>query len=134
FRDCLFYLTRDAAELRPGGAVVGQGASFTIFYPVMKQPFDFVVSITETASGKACSGQGPLSVPYADIVAGIDVLAAVFAEFGMAELAFPGTQKAFADCERAVAMLLTEADGLTVFAGFTGTNAVSYCTSFGRKE
>lgn len=134
FRDCLFFLTGAEAELGAGGQIVGEGASYAIFYPVMKQPFDFVLSISQTGSEKACSGQGPRAVPFADIASGIDELAAVFTEFGLVELAFPGEQMAFADCDGAAAMLLTQADGLTVFAGFTGTNAVTYCTSFGRKE
>ncbi|MEM6277291.1 MAG: hypothetical protein AAF714_10100 [Pseudomonadota bacterium] len=132
--DCLMFLTDAGAELGVEGEVVGEGASYAIFYPVMKQPFDFVVSISETATEKACSGQGPLSVPYAEVTANTAELAAFFADYGMVELAFPGEQRAYADCDAAAAVLLTQGDGLTIFAGFTGTNAATYCMSFGRKE
>ncbi|MEM9855700.1 MAG: hypothetical protein AAF841_14825, partial [Pseudomonadota bacterium] len=132
--DCLAYLATGAVDPGEAGQIMGGGASFTAFYPVMKQPFDFVVAFSETGEERSCSGQGPVSVPSEQVAEELPAVAAFFAGYTMVELNFPAPNRAFADCARDIGMLLTDSGGLTVFAGFSGQNATTYCTSFGAKE
>ena len=135
-QDCLDHLTlQDAADLTQRGQALGTPPSFAIFYPELKQPHDFVVAVSSTPTGDyTCSGQGPVSVASADLEAELPGIAALAASYNMVELAFPAPNRAFADCEGLTSVLLNDTGGTTVFAGFVGANAQTYCTAFGVKE
>ncbi|MEM1301953.1 MAG: hypothetical protein AAGH17_05160, partial [Pseudomonadota bacterium] len=63
-QDCLDHLTqREAADLTQRGAKLGNDAeSYAIMYPEVKQPHDFIVSVTSVNGDYSCSGQGPTSM------------------------------------------------------------------------
>ena len=135
-QDCLDHLTlREAADLTQRGVKLGNdNESYAIMYPEIKQPHDFIVSVTSVNGDYSCSGQGPTSMPTDQIEAELGALSQVVAGYNMAQLNFPAPTTAFADCENDVGILFTDSAGTLVFAGFAGQNATTYCTAFGVKE
>ncbi|MEM6728903.1 MAG: hypothetical protein AAF618_10415, partial [Pseudomonadota bacterium] len=126
--DCLLHITGSDAPLGQEGQVLGGGESYAIFYPVQKSDFDFVVSIATLNGARSCSGQGPRSLPTAELDAELPALAATLAPFSMSELNFPAPTRAFADCAGQTAMLFSDSGGTIVFAGFLGDTAQTYCS------
>ena len=135
-QDCLDHLILgEAAQLDQRGEKMGNDPiSFAIFYPEMKQPFDFITSISSSGGVYSCSGQGPTSIPTDQMEAQAGALAALYASRGLRELNFPAPARAFADCDNDIGVVMNDAAGFQVFAGFAGQNATTYCTSFGVKE
>ncbi len=138
--DCLSFLEAGHdVEIGQAGQVLGEGFAYSIFYPQVTQPIDFVVAVSSSGGVLNCSGQGALALPSEVSTQGADGdwvhVEALLAAAGMVELAFPAPLplRAYGNCDAGRAMLFSDNAGLLIFAGFTGANADQYCTTFGPK-
>ncbi|MEL7125869.1 MAG: hypothetical protein AAGK30_06545 [Pseudomonadota bacterium] len=121
------------------------GIDRTIVYPPGSGgDFDFALSFdfskgTSTTPGTwACSGSGPASPLWPVFVTtGWIAADAALRSNGLQELAFPGPQKAYANCGAEVpdiyVLFNAGAGDRVVFAATTGPAAAAFCTSMGVK-